>query len=248
MIPIADYMTTDTKLPPYMPYPRFLLGADLTQTAKLLYALLLDRATLSQKSGWVDEQGRLYLVFPIGKIADALDRSPMTVKNSLNELDAAGLIERKRQGFSAPNRIYVKLPDGQETVLLMDRKLSVSSKENCPTDGQKTLPMMDKELSPINKSNNNKNMSDLNRARGTPAAYGRYGNVFLSESEYLELQEEIPGLDNLIEQLSGYMQSEGKQYADHAATLRRWAANEYSRRAAPKQGIPDYTYKEGESL
>ena len=44
------------------------------------------------------------------------------------------------------------------------------------------------------------------------------------------------------------MQSEGKQYADHAATMRRWAANEYSKRAAPKQGIPDYTYKEGESL
>ena len=225
MTPIADYMTKDTKLPSYIPFPRFLLGADLTLTTQLLYALLLDRATLSQKSGWVDEQGRLYIVFPIGK-----------------------LIERKRQGFSAPNRIYVKLPDGQETVLLMDRKLSVRSKENCPTDGQKTLPMMDKKLSPNNKSINNKSNNDLNRARGTPAAYGRYGNVFLSESDYRELQEEIPGLDNLIEQLSGYMKSEGKQYADHAATLRRWAANEYSNRAAPKQGIPDYTYKEGQSL
>ena len=225
MTPIADYMTKDTKLPSYIPFPRFLLGADLTLTTQLLYALLLDRATLSQKSGWVDEQGRLYIVFPIGKIADALNRSPMTAKNCLNELEAAGLIERKRQGFSAPNRIYVKLPDGQETVLLMDRKLS-----------------------PNNKSINNKSNNDLNRARGTPAAYGRYGNVFLSESDYRELQEEIPGLDNLIEQLSGYMKSEGKQYADHAATLRRWAANEYSNRAAPKQGIPDYTYKEGQSL
>ena len=248
MTPIADYMTKDTKLPSYIPFPRFLLGADLTLTTQLLYALLLDRATLSQKSGWVDEQGRLYIVFPIGKIADALNRSPMTAKNCLNELEAAGLIERKRQGFSAPNRIYVKLPDGQETVLLMDRKLSVRSKENCPTDGQKTLPMMDKKLSPNNKRIKNKSNNDLNRARGTPAAYGRYGNVFLSESDYRELQEEIPGLDNLIEQLSGYMKSEGKQYADHAATLRRWAANEYSNRAAPKQGIPDYTYKEGQSL
>lgn len=253
MTPIADYMTKDTKLPSYIPFPRFLLGADLTLTTQLLYALLLDRATLSQKSGWVDEQGRLYIVFPIGKIADALNRSPMTAKNCLNELEAAGLIERKRQGFSAPNRIYVKLPDGQETVLLMDRKLSVRSKGNCPTDGQKTLPMMDKKLSPNNKSINNKSINnksnnDLNRARGTPAAYGRYGNVFLSESNYRELQEEIPGLDNLIEQLSGYMKSEGKQYEDHAATLRRWAANEYSNRAAPKQGIPDYTYKEGQSL
>ena len=57
MTPIADYMTKDTKLPSYIPFPRFLLGADLTLTTQLLYALLLDRATLSQKSGWVDEQG-----------------------------------------------------------------------------------------------------------------------------------------------------------------------------------------------
>lgn len=58
-------MRADTRLPPYLPYPRFLLQTDLTQTAKLLYALLLDRATLSQANGWLDEGGRIYLVFPI---------------------------------------------------------------------------------------------------------------------------------------------------------------------------------------
>lgn len=236
-------MTAETPLPPYLPYPRFLVGMDLTQTAKLLYAVLLDRATLSQKSGWTDETGRLYLVFPIGKIADAIDRSPMTVKNALNELDAAGLIERRRQGFSVPNRIYVKLPDGQEIVQLMDRKLSLIGQENCPTDGQKSLLMMDRKLSPNNLSINNKSISNQSRAREAPAAYGRYQNVFLIEAEYQELQGEIPGLAGLIEQLSSYMQSSGKQYADHAATLRRWAQRE-----KPKQGIPDYTYKEGESL
>ena len=34
---MSDYMKTDTKLLPYLPFPRFLLGADLTQTAKVLY-------------------------------------------------------------------------------------------------------------------------------------------------------------------------------------------------------------------
>ena len=32
----------DTKLPAYLPYPRFLLKMEISQTAKLLYALLLD--------------------------------------------------------------------------------------------------------------------------------------------------------------------------------------------------------------
>ena len=52
-------MTGESKLPTYMPYPRFMLMTDFTQIARLLYSLLLDRATLSQKNGMADEQGRL---------------------------------------------------------------------------------------------------------------------------------------------------------------------------------------------
>ena len=37
-------------------------------------------------------------------------RSTMTVKRSLNELEAAGLIVRVRQGFGEPNKIYVLIP------------------------------------------------------------------------------------------------------------------------------------------
>ena len=35
--PIADYMTAETELPAYLPYPRFLLKMDISHTAKLLY-------------------------------------------------------------------------------------------------------------------------------------------------------------------------------------------------------------------
>ena len=147
-------MTADTKLPPYLPYPRFLMEADLTQFAKLLYAVLLDRANLSLANGWQDDKRQIYIVFPVCKIANAVDRSPMTVKNALTELETAGLIERRRQGFSQPNRIYVKIPDGQDIVLLTDKKLSHRGKETCPTDGQKVVPMTDRKLSPNNMSNN----------------------------------------------------------------------------------------------
>ena len=119
--PIADYMTKDTKQQPYLPFPRFLLEADLALTTKLVY--------------------------PIVEIANAIDRSPMTVKNSLNELENAGLIERQRRGQSLPNCIYIKIPDGQDIVRLTDKKLSVRGKDNCPSDGQKTIPLMDRKLS-----------------------------------------------------------------------------------------------------
>ena len=42
---ISDYLTVTTPLPQYLPYARFLLDTDLSHTAKLLYTLLLDRAT-----------------------------------------------------------------------------------------------------------------------------------------------------------------------------------------------------------
>ena len=129
---MSDYMKTDTKLLSYLPFPRFLLGADLTQTAKVLYAVLLDRSNLSRANGWMDEDGNIFVVFPLNKLADMVDKGPSTVKNALNELEAAGLIERRRCGNGMPNRIYVKQPDSQDIDRLMDRKLAARQPENWP--------------------------------------------------------------------------------------------------------------------
>lgn len=240
---IADYMTNDTKLPTYLPFPRFLLRADLAQATKIVYAVLLDRAQLSQANGWADNSNQIYIVFPIVEIANAIDRSPMTVKNALNELEAAGLIERQRRGQSLPNRIYVKIPDGQDIVRLTDKKLSVRGKENCPSDGQKTVLEMDRKLS-TNNLTSNPNKNHLKGESARTCARGRYQNVFLSGTELSELQAELPAVwQQYVERLSEYMASTGKTYKNHAATIRRWAAED--RR---KGGIPDYSYKEGESL
>ena len=84
--------------------------------------------------------------------------------------------------------------------------------------------------------------------RPAPAVFGKYQNVFLTDSELAELKEEIPDKwAYYIDRLSGYIASTGKKYQNHAATILRWAADDTAK-ATPKQGIPDYTYKEGESL
>ena len=128
---MTDYMTVDTTLPPYFPYPQFLMDMALSHTAALTYTLLLDRAHLSQLNGWTDEVGRVYLVFPVEKIAAALNRSLSSAKNALAELSAAGLIERKRRGQFLPNLIYVKLPEGQRIVPPQtDNGLSFTEAEN----------------------------------------------------------------------------------------------------------------------
>ena len=72
MTAISNYLNVSTPLPQYLPYARFLLDADLSHTTKMLYTLLLDRATLSQKNNWVDEQGRIYVVYPLAHLAKDL--------------------------------------------------------------------------------------------------------------------------------------------------------------------------------
>ncbi len=91
----------------------------------------------------------------------------------------------------------------------------------------------------------NKNNLRLNQLNRTKEAYGRYRNVFLED--YSELKMEIAELDTLIEDLSAYMQSTGRKYADHAATLRSWSARK-KKQQKPGTGIPDYTYNKEESL
>ena len=76
---ISNYLTADTPLPQYLPYARFLLDTDLSHTAKLLYTLLLDRATLSQKNNWMDECGFVYVIFPLSSLSDALRCSTMSI-------------------------------------------------------------------------------------------------------------------------------------------------------------------------
>ena len=89
---------------------------------------------------------------------------------------------------------------------------------------------------------------ELKPGRAAPAAYGRYKNVILTDTELSELKAELPDKwEYYIDRLSGYIASTGRKYKDHAATIRRWAADDTAK-AAPKKGIPDYSYKEGESL
>ena len=45
---------------------------DLSTDAKTLYGILLDRMGLSVKNGWLDEQGRVYIIFPVQEVMDAL--------------------------------------------------------------------------------------------------------------------------------------------------------------------------------
>ena len=236
---IPDYLTVTTPLPQYLPYARFLLDTDLSHTAKLLYTLLLDRATLSQKDNWMDERGFVYVIFPLSALSEALRCSTMSIKRALRSLEDADLIERRRSRIAVPNSLFVKVPTAQ--------KRSSAWNDFVLSDGTEMMPSMEQKCSTNQRNKSNLKDSHLIRTTDAHLTFGEYRNVFLTEKEYKRLKTDFAGLDALIEQLSAYIQSTGRKYADHSATLRIWAKRQQSeKKTAP--GIPDYSFKEGESL
>ena len=155
-----------------------------------------------------------------------LDKGQTAIKAALNELDAAGLLERKRVGFSAANRLYVKL-------LPLVRISDLMTVEKPPPNNLTINNLIESQTMGVS--------GELHKP------FGRYENVFLTEAEYDQLQAEYPDmLERFIEEMSRYLAANGRTYQNYAAALRIWAEND--KKGTPKQGIPDYTCKEGESL
>lgn len=83
----------------------------ISNDAKLLYGLMLDRMSLSQKNGWIDSQNRAYIHYTFENIMEDLNCSRTKCSKILSELDSKngiGLIEKKRVGQGHPDIIYVK--------------------------------------------------------------------------------------------------------------------------------------------
>ena len=77
--------------------------------SKILYGILLDRMALSQKNGWLDDAGRVFIIFTVEEISDAFHCASQKAVKLLAELEnKVGLIERKRQGLGKPNLLYVR--------------------------------------------------------------------------------------------------------------------------------------------
>lgn len=56
--------------------------------------------------------------------------------------------------------------------------------------------------------------------------YGDFNNVFLTDDEYSKLARDYTDYEDRIQKLSYYIESTGKKYKSHYATVKSWARNE----------------------
>lgn len=100
----------------------------LTIPAKALYGILLDRESLSDKSGWFDDNGRIFVYMTNKSICKTLNISDKTATKLLVELEEIDLIQRVRQA----TRIYVKNFLDTKSLRFLTRKNSDSGLGDVP--------------------------------------------------------------------------------------------------------------------
>ena len=82
-------LTTQSPAASYVPLPRFLLQdealRDISNDAKVLYALLLDRASISRQNGYVEPDGTIRLYFTLEQAQTKLHRSRQSATRIFRE-------------------------------------------------------------------------------------------------------------------------------------------------------------------
>lgn len=190
--------------------PKILFSQDkfwnVSTDAKLLYGILLDRMNLSARNGWLDEAGRVYIIFTIEEIKESLGCAEKKAVKLLDELEKkAELIERKRQGLGKPNLIYVKnfISESVERQFL-----------NCQNDNSATFQNTIQDLSKAQGNNTdikNTDLSDTNsifpsencgKENGNEE-YQQYYQYFYEQLGIEYLQQNYPydvdRLENILE-------------------------------------------------
>ena len=171
----------------------------ISMHAKVLYGCMLDRQQLSNRNGWIDKEGRVFIYYTLGEISYDLEVSEKKATMLLNELEEVGLIRRERQGFCKPNRIYVgkffHLDPSDEPFRM--RK----------NDGSGAVKMTDPEQSKERRKQNYENQNEKNQIDSLPSGkrrkdledYFEQRCAFTAlSSEYPYRKEELNSLRELI--------------------------------------------------
>ena len=174
----------------------------LSNEAKLLYGLLLERMSLSRKNNWIDKHNRVYIIFPVEEIEESLDVGHEKALNLLKELDdqsGIGLVKKKRRGLGLPSILYVKnfIVKGEQNT---DCVPTLRSTENGIQEVGKTdLQKSENQTSANPKNrllevrNSDSNNIDINN---TDMSYTYDQSINLPRTDF---QNFSPGADGLID-------------------------------------------------
>lgn len=162
------YQLDDVEQAPFYRVPKALFVdeafAELSNEAKLLYGVLLDRMQLSLKNGWV-EDGKVYLVYPIAQLCLFFHTGKSKITKLLRELEIIGLLTRKRKRLGHADLLFLhkistELSTNEFSTATFPQQNSPQRNEFPPSVGVKIdLPKACKSA----PNKNNQNKTDWNK-------------------------------------------------------------------------------------
>lgn len=216
----------------FFPLPKALFTNNTSPmglAAKVLYAMILDRLSLSQKNRWTDEEGNVFALFAREEMALVMGVSRPTATKAFAELKRAGLVIEVTQGRNRPSRLYI--PGGK---ILSDRKKVADSKN---LSDRNNLGSEGKKFSAEGKNlytSNLKEQTEITTLKGVPqkAPSPGHGNLIqintectkinLPYSEILNLyHKHCPGLPRVIK-LTDRRKRTLRARWKHCSNLEEW--------------------------
>ena len=85
--------------------------SNLSDKAKLLYMIILDRLKLSMKNNYTNEKSEVYIYLSRKEVQKILNCSDKTITKAFNELVSLELIFEDRNGIGKNIKIYVNKKD-----------------------------------------------------------------------------------------------------------------------------------------
>lgn len=161
----------------------------LSTDSKFAWTILNDRAKLSKRNGWFDEDGSIYFIFNNIDLVRILRMSEPKVIKIKKELVEYGLLEQKRLGRGLPNRLYLFEPVLTESDIHLMLKENGDNTENLDiTQNLNILSSRTKNSSVLElnnfKANNNKyinnNINNINESAKAES------NIELSTNQYFK--------------------------------------------------------------
>lgn len=114
---------------------------DMKLEVKVAYSILKDRLELSLRSGWIDEEGAVYLVFSnskLMKLLGCLKSKLLSIKKTLKEYD---LIDEVQQSSSEKGRLANKIYLGELSSTPVASSNRPSVKKRLGQDENETAPV-----------------------------------------------------------------------------------------------------------
>ncbi len=126
---VVPFMKDDA-LCNFLPLPRAVLRMGLPSTAVLVYSLLLNRATLSQKNGWYIKSGWVYVSFSIPNLSLEIGKGESTVRKNLKALEDRELIVRMQPIANEASWIFLRIPIESSQAEMKAEKILPTPAEN----------------------------------------------------------------------------------------------------------------------